>query len=90
MAGGSELGRTPTGVVVSGGVADDGVRVDDRIVLGRARVVLHVVGLARTSLYRRARHKDELVDQCLERAFGPVSASRRARRGVPPVAPPAE
>jgi putative ABC transport system permease protein len=51
VAGGSELGRTPTGVVVSRGVAVDGVRVGDRITLDRSRVALHVVGIAPTATY---------------------------------------
>ena len=39
------------------------------------------VGLARTSLYRYARHKDELVAQWLERAFGPAMADAQAVLG---------
>lgn len=39
------------------------------------------VGLARTSLYRYARHKDEFVAQWLERAFGPVMAEAQAVLG---------
>ena len=46
------------------------------------------VGLARTSLYRYARHRDELVAQWLERAFGPAMAEARAVLGAP--GPPAE
>ena len=40
------------------------------------------VGLARTSLYRYARHKDELVAQWLERAFGPAMAQAQAVLGA--------
>lgn len=36
------------------------------------------VGLARTSLYRYARHKDELVAQWLQRAFDPAMAEAQA------------
>lgn len=36
------------------------------------------VGLARTSLYRYARHKDELVAQWLQRAFEPAMAGAQA------------
>ena len=46
------------------------------------------VGLARTSLYRYARHKDELVAQWLERAFGPAMADAQAVLRAP--GPPAE
>ncbi len=46
------------------------------------------VGLARTSLYRYARHKDELVAQWLERAFGPAMADAQAVLGSSD--PPAE
>ncbi len=46
------------------------------------------VGLARTSLYRYAHHKDELVAQWLERAFGPAMAGAKAVLGAP--GPPAE
>ena len=46
------------------------------------------VGLARTSLYRYARHKDELVAQWLERAFGPAMADAQAVLGA--AGPPAE
>ena len=40
------------------------------------------VGLARTSLYRYAHHKDELVAQWLERAFGPAMANAQAVLGA--------
>ena len=40
------------------------------------------VGLARTSLYRYARDKDELVAQWLERAFGPAMANAQAVLGA--------
>jgi AcrR family transcriptional regulator len=46
------------------------------------------VGLARTSLYRYARHKDELVAQWLERAFRPAMAEAQAILGAP--GPPVE
>lgn len=46
------------------------------------------VGLARTSLYRYARHKDELVAQWLERTFGPAMADAQAVLGA--AGPPAE
>ncbi len=46
------------------------------------------VGLARTSLYRYARDKDELVAQWLERAFGPAMAQAQATLGA--ARPPAE
>ncbi|MGC8480594.1 MAG: TetR/AcrR family transcriptional regulator [Acidimicrobiales bacterium] len=39
------------------------------------------VGLARTSLYRYARHKDELVAQWLQRAFDPAMAQAQATLG---------
>lgn len=44
------------------------------------------VGLARTSLYRYARHKDELVAQWLQRAFEPAMAEAQAvlRTSDPP------
>lgn len=41
------------------------------------------VGLARTSLYRYARHRDELVAQWLQRAFGPAMAEAQAVLGGP-------
>lgn len=46
------------------------------------------VGLARTSLYRYARDKDDLVAQWLERAFGPAMANAQAVLGA--ADPPAE
>lgn len=46
------------------------------------------VGLARTSLYRYARYKDELVAQWLERSFRPAMAEAQAVLGAP--GPPAE
>ena len=49
-AGGSELGRRGTGVIVSRGVADDGVHVGDRVTLDRSSVALNVVG-ASTATY---------------------------------------
>ncbi len=51
LAGGSALGRTRTGVIVSRGVAADGVRVGDRVTLDRSSVALHVVGVAPTATY---------------------------------------
>ena len=51
-------------------------------------VVGQRVGLARTSLYRYARHKDELVAQWLQRAFGPAMTEARAVLGGS--SPPAE
>ena len=51
VAGGLELGRSGTGVVVSRGVADDGVHVGDRVTLDRSSVALHVVGVAPTATY---------------------------------------
>jgi AcrR family transcriptional regulator len=48
----------------------------------------HRVGLARTSLYRYARDKDELVAQWLERAFRPAMADAQAVLGAS--GPPAE
>ncbi|MGH3265383.1 MAG: TetR/AcrR family transcriptional regulator, partial [Trebonia sp.] len=41
------------------------------------------VGLARTSIYRYARDRDQLVAQWLERAFGPAMAEARAVLGSP-------
>ncbi len=46
------------------------------------------VGLARTSLYRYARDKDELIAQWLERAFGPAMAEAESVLGAS--GPPAE
>ena len=51
VAGGSELGATPTGVIISRGIARHGVRVGERIVLDRSGVALHVVGIAPTATY---------------------------------------
>ncbi|MDA8296106.1 MAG: hypothetical protein M0004_05895 [Actinomycetota bacterium] len=51
VAGGSQLGRTRTGVIVSRGVAAEGVRVGGRIRLDRSSVALHVVGIAPTATY---------------------------------------
>ncbi|MHB1875086.1 MAG: ABC transporter permease [Streptosporangiaceae bacterium] len=48
---GSVLGRTPTGVIISRGIAADGVRVGDRIRLDRAGVTLRVTGIAPTATY---------------------------------------
>jgi AcrR family transcriptional regulator len=48
----------------------------------------HRVGLARTSLYRYARDKDELVAQWLERASRPAMADAQAVLGAS--GPPAE
>lgn len=49
-------------------------------------VVGQRVGLARTSLYRYARHRDELVAQWLQRAFEPAMAEAQAvlRSSGPP------
>jgi putative ABC transport system permease protein len=51
VAGGSKLGRTATGVIVSEGIANDGVRVGDSITLDRAGVTMHVVGIAPAATY---------------------------------------
>ncbi len=51
VAGGSQLGRSPTGVIVSRGIADEGVHVGDRIRLDRANVTFDVVGVAPMATY---------------------------------------
>ena len=51
VPGGSELGRTPAGVIISGGIAAEGVHVGDRIRLDRAGVSLPVAGIAPTATY---------------------------------------
>ena len=51
VAGGSELGRAPTGVIISRGIATDGVHVGDRIRLDRAGLTMQVVGIAPTATY---------------------------------------
>ncbi len=63
-------------------MAEEGYEGVELAVVGRR------VGLARTSLYRYARHKDELVAQWLERAFAPAMAGARAVLGAS--GPPAE
>jgi AcrR family transcriptional regulator len=63
-------------------LAEEGYEGVELAVVGRR------VGLARTSLYRYARHKDELVAQWLERAFAPAMAGARAVLGAS--GPPAE
>ena len=45
--------------------------------------VARQVGMARTSLYRYARDKDELVAQWLQRAFAPVMSQAQAVLGAP-------
>ncbi|MCU4185238.1 hypothetical protein K6U06_12765 [Acidiferrimicrobium sp. IK] len=54
LVGGSHLGGTPAGVIVSRGVAADGVHVGDRVTLTRSGVALHVVGIAPTATYGHA------------------------------------
>lgn len=51
LAEGSKLGRTPTGVIVSSGVAAEGVHVGDRVTLDRSSVAMRVVGVAPTATY---------------------------------------
>ena len=51
VTGGSALGRTDTGVIVSQGVAADGVRLGDRVTLDRSKVALNVVGIAPSATY---------------------------------------
>ncbi len=70
VTGGSELGRTPTGVVISRGIASDGVHVGDRIRLDRAGVTLNVVGVAPTATYGHV----DLV-------YAPISLWRQATYG---------
>ncbi len=50
-AGGSELGRTPAGVIISQGIASDGVHVGDRVSIDRAGITLQVAGIAPTATY---------------------------------------
>lgn len=70
VTGGSRLGRTPNGVIVSRGVAAAGVRVGDRIRLARAGLVMDVVGVAPTATYGHV----DLV-------YAPISVWRRATYG---------
>lgn len=70
VAGGSELGRTPAGVVISQGIASQGVRVGDNIRLDRAKLVLHVVGIAPAATYGHV----DLV-------YSPISLWRQATYG---------
>ena len=51
LAGGSGLGRAPSDVIISRGIASDGVQVGDRIRLDRAGVTLQVSGIAPTATY---------------------------------------
>lgn len=51
VAGGPGLGRTPSGVIISQGIAADGVRVGDHIRLGTEGVVLRVTAIAPTATY---------------------------------------
>lgn len=51
VAGGSMLGSTSTGVLVSEGIANDGVRVGDSITLDRVGIALRVIGVAPTATY---------------------------------------
>jgi putative ABC transport system permease protein len=51
VAGESELGRTPAGVIISQGIAADGVHVGDRVTLDRTGMTLHVAGIAPTATY---------------------------------------
>ena len=51
LPGGSALGRTASGVIVSEGFMRGGVHVGDRITLDRSRVALRVVGTAPPATY---------------------------------------
>ena len=51
VAGGPALGRTPAGVIISQGIAADGVHVGDRITLDRTGMTLRVAGIAPTATY---------------------------------------
>ncbi len=70
VAGGSALGRSPNGVVISRGIASDGVHVGERIRLDRAGVTLDVVGVAPTATYGHV----DLV-------YAPISLWRQAAYG---------
>ncbi|MGH3264645.1 MAG: ABC transporter permease, partial [Trebonia sp.] len=70
VAGGSQLGSTASGVVISRGIASGGVHVGDNITLDRAGVSLRVVGVAPTATYGHV----DLV-------YAPISLWRQATYG---------
>lgn len=51
VTGGSNLGATSTGVIVSRGLVSHGVRLGERLTLDRSRVVVRVVGIAPAATY---------------------------------------
>ncbi len=70
VVGGSKLGRSATGVIVSRGTAGGDVRVGDRIKLNRAGVTFRVIGIAPTATYGHV----DLV-------YAPISLWRQATYG---------
>ena len=70
VPGGSRLGRAPTGVVISQGVAHHGVGLGGRIMLDRSGVVLRVIGIAPPATYGHV----DLV-------YAPISLWRQATYG---------
>lgn len=73
MAGTSALGRTRTGVVVSRGVARDGVRVGERVTLDRSSVALQVIGIAPAATYGHAALVYAPIDLWRQATYGQVT-----------------
>jgi putative ABC transport system permease protein len=69
--GRSQLGRTPTGVVISRGLARSGLRVGGSITVDRLDLVLHVVGIAPKATYGHV----DLV-------YAPITLWRQATYGM--------
>ena len=70
VVGGSRLGATPDGVIVSRAIADDGVKVGDVISLDRSPVRMRVVGIAPKATYGH-----------VDLAYAPIELWRQASYG---------
>ena len=76
IQGGSKLGDSARGVVVSQGIAADGVRVGDRIRLDRAGVTLRVVGIAPTATYGHVDLVYAPINLWRQATYGQVTGGR--------------
>lgn len=73
LPGGSALGRTGSGVIVSQGIATQGVHVGDRITVNRSSLAMNVVGVAPTATYGHVALVYAPIDLWRQATYGQVT-----------------
>lgn len=70
---GGTLGRTPTGVIISKGVANHNVRIGDHITLDHPKIVLTVIGIAPQATYGHVDLVYAPIDLWRQATYGQVT-----------------